>query len=131
VSDFKPQRRERGVKVEEFQGELLVYDLERHKAHCLNGAAVAVWQEADGTRSVPEIAARIAAAGGTEPDESVVWRTIEELEKASLLAAPVAVETIDAARRLFFHLGWATAVPLVLSIGVPTPAFAQSIATVT
>lgn len=124
---FHPKRRERGVKVEQFEGEVLVYDLDRHSAHCLNGIAVSVWEHADGSVSIEEIATRIAAAGQTEPDEALVWRALEELDSANLLDTPLANAEVDASRRrMMTHLGWAAAIPLVLSISVPTPAFAQS-----
>ena len=108
---------------------MLVYDLDQHDAHCLNGIAVSVWQLADGTLSVGEIAARIVAAG-TEADEAVVWRALEELEKASLLDAALPTDTASMSRRrMVGQLGWAAAIPFVLSIAVPKPAFAQTGAT--
>jgi hypothetical protein len=128
VDAFNPKVRDQAVKVEEFQGELLVYDLTRHGAHCLNGAAVSVWRLADGTRSVTEIAQKIGAETSAEPDEALVWRALEELDTASLLATPLPTESVDAdRRRMLTRLGWAAAIPLVLSITVPKPAFAQSL----
>ncbi len=127
MKNFYPKRRQRGVKVEAFQGEVLVYDLDRHGAHCLNGIAVDVWEHADGSVTVSEIAGRIAAARSTEPDEALVWRALEELDGANLLDTPLTEDAVDPARRrMMAHLGWAAAIPLVLSISVPTPAFAQS-----
>jgi hypothetical protein len=106
---------------------VLVYDLDGHAAHCLNGIAVSVWQYADGTRSTTEIAERIAADQGTEADEALVFRALEELDRASLLATPLASAPVELTRRhLMAGLGWAAAIPLVLSLTVPTPAFAQS-----
>jgi hypothetical protein len=127
VNTFHPSRRQGGIRVEEFQGEVLVYDLDGHTAHCLNGIAVSVWQYADGTRSAAEIAERIAADQGTEADEALVWRALEELDRASLLATPLASAPVELTRRhLMTKLGWAAAIPLVLTVAVPTPAFAQT-----
>ena len=126
MTHFSPKRRRQGIRVEEFQNEVLVYDLDRHDAHCLNGIAVSVWQLADGTLSVEEIAARIDGAG-TEADEAVVWRALEELEKASLLDTALPTDTVTMSRRqIVGRLGWAAAIPFVLSIAVPKPAFAQT-----
>jgi hypothetical protein len=126
VNGFCPKRRVEGVKVEEFQGEVLVYDLQRHAAHCLNGIAVSVWHHADGSLSVAEIATRIVESGG-QADEAVVWQALEELDRASLLVAPLADAPVDQARRqMLGKLGWAAAIPFVLSITVPTPAYAQT-----
>lgn len=126
---FSPRRRRKGIRIEEFQNEVLVYDLDRHDAHCLNGVAASVWQLADGTLSVEEIAARLEAAG-TETDEAVVWRALEELEKASLLETALPTDTATLSRRqMVGKLGWAASLPFVLSIAVPKPAFAQTGAT--
>jgi hypothetical protein len=126
MKPFRPKRRHQGIRIEEFQNEVLVYDLDRHDAHCLNGAAVSVWQLADGTLSVEEIAARLDAAG-TEMDEAVVWRALEELEKALLLETALPTDTATLSRRqMVGKLGWAAALPFVLSIAVPKPAFAQT-----
>jgi hypothetical protein len=127
VADFHPKRRIQGLKIEEFHGEVLIYDLERHNAHCLSGIAVDIWQQADGASSVADIATRIAAEQGISADQSLVWRTLEQLERAQLLATGLPVEAVEPTRRqLVGQLGWAAAIPLVLSISVPTPAYAQS-----
>lgn len=127
MKTFNPKRREEGIQVEVFEGEVLVYALEQHTAHCLNGIAVRVWNLADGTQSVADIAARIAADQGTEADEALVWRALEELDRSKLLETSLADLPADLSRR---HLvAWTSAVPLVLSIAVPTPAFAQSVHT--
>jgi len=123
-----PRKRQHGLKVEEFQGELLVYDLERHEAHCLNGIAASVWQLCDGATSVSKMAKQIAKDQGAKPDEDLVWSALVQLEKAFLLDAPL--EPSSPAdrerRRALTKLGWSAGVPLVLSIAIPEPAFAQT-----
>jgi hypothetical protein len=129
MKQFRPARRRHGIRVEEFQNELLVYDLDRHDAHCLNSVAVSVWRLADGTLAIEEITARLAA-DGVEADETVVWRALEELEKASLLDTALPTDTTTMSRRqLVGKLGWVASLPFVLSIAVPKPAFAQTGAT--
>jgi Coenzyme PQQ synthesis protein D (PqqD) len=126
---FHPKRRQHSIKVEEFQGEVLVYDLDRHRAHCLNGAAVTVWRLCDGSTAVAEIAAAVAREHGGEADEDLVWRALTELDEALLLDTPLErAEDIDVSRRrALAKIGWAAAIPLVLSITVPEPALAQSV----
>lgn len=128
MSDFLPKKREHGLKVEVFQGETLVYDLDRHTAHCLNGIAASVWQHADGGTSIAGIASRIAADTGTAVDEDLVLRAIAELDKASLLDTPIEAVADPSRRAMFQRIAWAAAIPLVLSVAVPTPAFAASTA---
>ena len=52
----KPRRRKKGLAVQKLAKEVLVYDLERHRAHCLNEAAALVWRQCDGETSVSDIA---------------------------------------------------------------------------
>src|SRR2546428_7062431 len=56
----RPRQRRDGLVVQELPEETLVYDLERHKAHCLEAVAAAVWEACDGHRTVEQIAARAA-----------------------------------------------------------------------
>jgi hypothetical protein len=45
---YLPQARTEGLTVRELAEETLVYDKERHKAHCLNRTAACVWKHCDG-----------------------------------------------------------------------------------
>jgi hypothetical protein len=128
MDGFCPRKRERGLRIETFQGELLAYDLDRHQAHCLNGAAVTVWSAADGATTVEQIAARVAEVHGGSADLDLVWRALAELDAAHLLETSLADASVDESRRrALAAIGWAAAIPLVLSVAVPDPAYAQSI----
>jgi hypothetical protein len=50
-----PCARTEGLVVQTLADEVLVYDLERHKAHCLNHAAALIWKHCDGRTSVAEM----------------------------------------------------------------------------
>ena len=127
MAELKPQKREADVRIEEFLGELLVYDLRAHRAHSLNATAAAIWRACDGTATVEEIAARATAATRTPLDESLVLHALNDLAGASLLDTPIDVEVPDASRRrALTQLAWAAAIPLVLSIAMPTPSYAQT-----
>ena len=56
MKPMKPQVRKDGLVVKELPEEMLVYDLERHRAHCLNQTAALVWKHCDGQTSAKEIA---------------------------------------------------------------------------
>ena len=73
-----PQARTTGVVVEHLADEVLVYDLERDRAHCLNQAAARVWEKCDGSHTLPEIGEEV---GG----EEVAWIAVEQLSRAGLL----------------------------------------------
>jgi hypothetical protein len=126
VTRFQPKQRLQGLKIEEFQGEVLVYDLDTHRAHCLNGVAAEVWRLSDGVRTVADIAARLALQQDSEPDESLVWQALTELEAAALLDTRLPLPTDPSRRSALAKIGWAAGIPLVLSIAVPSPAYAQT-----
>jgi hypothetical protein len=120
-----PKARSTGLKIEELDDELLVYDLERQRAHSLNAGAAAVWRLCDGRRTIEELNAAAAEALGVEPDLSMVQQALRQLDRAGLLQAEEAAGTTN--RRLLLRkLGWAAVVPFVASIAIPTAAYAQS-----
>ncbi len=84
-----PRARQDELVVEELQDETLVYDLERHKARCLNRTAALVWRHCDGRTSVAEVAALLQEQSATPKDEAVVWMALDRLGRANLLNEPV------------------------------------------
>ena len=84
-----PRARQDELVVEELRDETLVYDLERHKARCLNPTAALVWRHCDGQTSVAEVAALLEEQSATPADESVVWMALDRLSRAHLLSEPV------------------------------------------
>lgn len=120
-----PQMRAHGLAVDDLPDEVLVYDLERHQAHCLNRSAALVWRCCDGRSSAAEIARRLTVEVDAPFTEDLVWLALSELEKRHLLepARPLAAPVTALSRRqLVRRLGFAAAVavPLVTSIVAPT-----------
>lgn len=110
--------------MQELPHEVLIYDTERHKAHCLNQTAALVWKQCDGHTSVSEIARRLEKSLGSSVDEDVVWCALNQLEKDHLLeekvAWPAGMERISR-RTLVRRIGVAAILlPLVTSISAPT-----------
>lgn len=89
VPNNKPQAREAGLVIEELDDELLVYDLERHKAHCLNSTAALIWRHCDGKTGADGIASRLRKESQILIDDEVVWVALRRLGKANLLREPV------------------------------------------
>jgi PqqD family protein of HPr-rel-A system len=108
--------------------EVVVYDPETHTAHCLNRTAAVVLRSADGESSVAAITQTLASETGTEPDEDVVWTTLERLAEAKLLQAKASRPVSASRRRALRHVGLGAAVlaPIVASLLVPTPAEAAA-----
>jgi len=126
---MKPQTR-RGLLIRELPDELVVYDSEHHRAHCLNRTAALVFRHADGTRTPAELARALGAGA----DATVVTLALEQLAAAGLLeAAPSPAEGVPAAagmsrREVARRVGIAAAIllPAVVSIVAPTPAEAAA-----
>jgi hypothetical protein len=126
---MKPARRTEGLVVTELVGELLVYDLEHHRAHCLNPAAAVVFRHCDGTRSVAELAALLESELGVPADPDCVWLALDGLGKARLLRQRVSrpPEASRLSRReLVRRVGIAALLPAVTSVLAPTPAQAAA-----
>src|SRR5215216_2661698 len=68
-----PPARSSGLIVQELPEETLVYDLGRHKAHCLNRASAIVWKQCDGKTTAGEAARVLGGELGAQVDEEVVW----------------------------------------------------------
>lgn len=117
-----PMARKEGLLVEELPDEVLVYDLDRKKAHCLNQTAALIWRHCDGHRSVSEIARAVSDQLNAPIDEEVVWYGLKHLNKTRLLEEDVALpgELPNATRRdLIRKIGLAVSVPLVISVLAP------------
>ncbi len=123
---FLPEARREGIVIKEFEGEVLIYDLERDKAHCLNPLAGRIWRHCDGRATAGEIAASLSHEG-LPVDERVVWLGLEELRKSNLLEEttekPTRHPLMDMSRREAVRrlgIGAAIMLPLVASIAAPT-----------
>jgi hypothetical protein len=132
--ELMPRSRVEQLVVQEMSDETLVYDLDRHKAHCLNRAAATVWRHCDGRTSVREMAEILHRESSDLPaSESVVWVALDQLGKARLLDAPVVPPAAlanagrrAALKRIGLVGGAAALLPVITSIVAPTPAAAAT-----
>ena len=123
-----PRARTNRLVTRDVGDELLVYDLERHKAHCLNRVAMQVFRHCDGETTIPDMALRIGGALGLPVDEQAVRLGLVRLENAHLLDSPVAQILHTSRREMLRTLGRAAVVvvPLVTALTVPTSAEAAN-----
>lgn len=132
TEETMPRARQEGLIIEDLQGEALVYDCERDKAHCLNQTAALVWKYCDGKTTVATIARNLERDLKTNiVDENVVWYALEQLGKDHLLERNFQTPAIRdglTRRQMVRTLGIAAmiAVPVVTSIVVPTAHAATS-----
>ena len=126
VSNVKPQAREAGLVIEGLDNEVLVYDLDRHKAHCLETTAAVVWRYCDGKTGVSEIAAYVRRDLKAPVDDDVVWVALRRLGKANLLQQRVRPPVALAGRRDVLKKAALLGGLSVLSILAPTAAQAAT-----
>jgi hypothetical protein len=126
-----PRRRQLHLVIDELPDEVLIYDLDRHKAHCLNQTAALVWQHCDGKSNASQIARRLTQELQAPCKEELVWLALRQLERLHLLEQSISLPPSFAGitrRDMVRNLGIAAAVaiPLVTSIVSPTPAQAST-----
>ncbi len=119
-----PKARKADLVTRQIPGELLVYDLKRHKAFCLNDTAATIWKNCNGKRTVADLAAQVEKDQHTPVDEKVIWLALDQFEKSHLLQAktvrPINLPPIS--RRSLIRAGIITAItlPIVTMIAAPT-----------
>ena len=128
-SELLPRARKDKLIVRELPDEVLVYDLRRDKAHCLNKASAFVWKYCDGKTGVAEMAGLLEREFATPVETDVVWLALGQLRRLHLLEEEgerigmMKVSRRDLVRK---YLPAALALPVILSIPAPTAAQARS-----
>lgn len=124
-----PIARQEGLVIQEMPDEILVFDLETNKAHCLNQTAAFVWKSCDGTKSVAEIGRLLGSEANKPVEEDLVWLAIDQLNENNLLAQTVKSDFKNQTRReVIKKVGLAAviALPLISSLVAPTAALAAA-----
>ncbi|HLK48885.1 MAG TPA: PqqD family protein [Bryobacteraceae bacterium] len=117
---MKPILLKKKLAIAELSGETVIYDLKRHRAHCLNTITSAVWRFCEGANTPNAIARRLHHKLGWAADEALVRKALQQLAIAGL------IETEKFARTLRIRRRAAGGISLVSSIVVPTPAAVRS-----
>ncbi len=124
-----PIARKDGLVIQEMPDEVLVYDLNSNKAHCLNQTAAFVWRSCDGTKSVGEIGALMEKEFGETVSEEMIWLAIDLLNKDNLLEQKIDTKFNGLSRREVIKKVGLTAVvalPVVAMLTFPTVSLAVS-----
>lgn len=127
-----PHARRSGLIVKEAEGEVLIYDLERNKAHCLNDTAAKVWNLCDGETTVANACSSLSRELGAPCDQKLVWFALKQFAKDNLLEENIDLPAFIIGglnRRQMVRalgLGAVIAVPMVTTILAPTPAQAAT-----
>ena len=123
---LRPEARRERLLVEEVGDDLVIYDLQSHRAHRLNRAAALVWRSCDGRKTIAALNRVLERELNSAIDEAIVWKALCRLGKARLLREPVrqAAAAPGMTRRqvlatLGRNAGLALLLPFVTSITVP------------
>jgi hypothetical protein len=120
--------RQKGSVIQALVDEVLGYDLERHRAHCLNPVAAATWALCNGHTSVAQMVPQLRANSYTIVTDDVVGYGLRQLGKFRLLENRLPEGAVLSRRRVLRRVGMAAAVglPAVASILAPTAVEAGS-----
>ena len=122
-----PVARKSGLVIQEVPEEVLVYDTETNKAHCLNKTAALVWKSCDGTRSISDIASYVGSVSGEKVTDDFVWLAIDQLNSNDLLEKQLEADFKGMSRRdVIKRIGLSTvvALPVIASLVAPPTALA-------
>lgn len=81
-----PNCRQTDIVIQEFEDEVVIYDLRLNKAFVLNDTCAFVWRNCDGKKEVSEISKTLAQRSNQVINDDIVWLAIEQLKKENLLA---------------------------------------------
>lgn len=129
-----PVARKEGLVIQEMPTEVLVYDLETNKAHCLNQTAAIVWKSCDGKNTVSDISSLLSSTiNGNPVQEDMIWLAIDQLNDKNLLETPISPQFSNGSTRrdVIKKVGLAAviALPVISSLVAPKAAHAGSTCT--
>ncbi len=123
-----PEARQDNLVVREVGDELVVYDAERQRAHCLNRTSALVWRHCDGRTTVAALAAMLERELGLPANKELVGQALQGLEKAHLVRSrPLRAGSGGpiSRRALLKKLGWAGGLAALWPVVESRPALAQ------
>lgn len=117
-----PIARKNDLVIQEMPDEVLVYDLNTSKAHCLNSSAALIWKSCDGSNTVADIVRKFESSGMGSVTEDFVWLAIDQFSESDLLENKVAAKFSGHSRRQALKtigLASVVALPVIASLVAP------------
>lgn len=130
-SSYCPKSYRDNFVVQSLQDDILIYNTETNKAHCLNRGSAAVWNACNGIATIEEIAEAVSRQMDSPVSGQFVWLALEQLEKEGLVVKDenFKVDFDGLSRReVIRKIGLTTmvALPVVSSLVAPSAAMAAS-----
>jgi Coenzyme PQQ synthesis protein D (PqqD) len=127
----RPVSRKTNLVVRELENEVLLYDLNHHKAYCLNQTSALVYQFCNGKNTVAEISDLMSKELKTLVSEELVWLGLRELKRQGLLEneGELSLQVAGLSRRELLkkaRLSSMVLLPVTISIVAPTVANAAT-----
>jgi len=127
--NITPKSRKENLVVQELEGEVLIYDLEKNKALCLNQTSALVWQSCDGSRTIAEIGDVVGKQLNSQVGEDLVWLALDQLSRENLIDNKSEIKTRFAGmsrREAVRKVGLASLVALPVIASLTAPVAAQT-----
>lgn len=126
-----PKSRDNELVVQELGKEVLIYDLNNHKAYCLNETSAIIWKLCDGKTSVGQMSLLSAGQLNKPISEDMIWLALDDFKQNNLLAdnKSVRIEFNGLSRREVIKkaaLASMVALPIIIGIIAPRAIHAAS-----
>ncbi len=126
-----PKAASENLVIQNTSDELLIYDLTKNRAICLNKTAALVWEYSDGKSDIKTITERVEVKLSAPVQEDLIIFALSQLKNQGLL---IDAENLPnsfgelSRREAVKKIGFASmvALPIVSAIVAPKAAFAQS-----
>lgn len=116
-----PLARTDDLLVDQVESELVIYDRNERRAHCLSALAAAVFELSDGHRSMGQLTSSVGARLGEPVAESRVEEAVAELDRLGLMVTGSA--DLGISRRHMIRKGAAVSTAVVGTALVTTLSF--------
>jgi hypothetical protein len=127
--DFTPKSRKENLVIQELEGEVLIYDLEKNKAFCLNETSALVWQSCDGSRTIAGISDFVGKQLNSRVNEDMIWLALDQLKKENLIENKDEIKSKFeglSRREVVKKVGLASLVALPMIASLTAPVSAQT-----
>jgi hypothetical protein len=125
-----PMLRTENLVVQELPHELLIYDLKKDRALCLNETSRLILDECKGENSIDQAIINLSGKLKNQVSEEMIWMVVEQFKKFDLLKNDyqLPVQTTKLTRRKILQSAAALglALPVITSLVAPMAVNAQS-----
>lgn len=117
-----PIARQKDLVIQDMPDEVLVFDVNTNKAHCLNPSAAFIWKACNGKNSVSDIVSQFESSVNGKIGEDFVWLALDQLQENALLEHEITPKFAGQSRRqVVKNIGLfsVAAAPIIASLVVP------------